>query len=66
MKQVNQVTYLSPSDKTCPVCGSHDIQSVSRITGYLSLDERFGAGKVAERSSRVSHNNDCHEKVYNK
>ncbi len=64
-KKVNQLLYLSPSDKVCPVCGSRHIQSISRITGYLSLDERFGAGKVAERSARVCHNNECHTKFYN-
>jgi ribonucleoside-triphosphate reductase len=52
-----KVTYLSPSDKTCPVCGSHNIQSISRVTGYLSLDERFGPGKIEERAARVDHNN---------
>jgi ribonucleoside-triphosphate reductase len=60
----NKITYLSPSDKHCPVCGSQRIQSISRITGYLSLDERFGPGKVEERSSRLSHNNSKHAKSY--
>jgi ribonucleoside-triphosphate reductase len=60
----NKVTYLSPSDKKCPVCGSQRIQSISRITGYLSLDERFGAGKVAERTDRLSHNSHKHVKHY--
>jgi ribonucleoside-triphosphate reductase len=54
---MNQITYLSPSDKVCPVCGSHNIRCISRITGYLSLDERFGSGKVEERQNRVDHNN---------
>ena len=39
----------------CPECGSKEIQGVSRVTGYLSLDERFGPGKDAERRDRVSH-----------
>ncbi|GHU48120.1 hypothetical protein FACS1894218_4170 [Bacilli bacterium] len=51
-----KITYLSPSDKCCPVCGSANIQSISRVTGYLSLDERFGPGKVEERASRIDHN----------
>lgn len=38
-------------------CGSTDIQGISRITGYLALDERFGKGKKAERKDRVSHTN---------
>ena len=41
----------------CPVCGSSNIQGVSRVTGYLSLDERFGPGKDAERRDRISHDN---------
>lgn len=36
-------------------CGSTDIQGVSRVTGYLSLDERFGHGKSYERADRISH-----------
>ena len=43
------------SEETCPKCGSKDIQGVSRVTGYLSLDERFGPGKVAERRDRITH-----------
>ena len=30
---------------------------ISRITGYLSFDERFGESKCKERSKRVDHNN---------
>ncbi|KOF57784.1 ribonucleoside-triphosphate reductase [Clostridium sp. DMHC 10] len=47
-------TYLSSSDVKCPSCGDTDIQGISRVTGYLSLDERFGAGKSAERADRIS------------
>ncbi len=47
----------------CPECGSTDIQGISRVTGYLSLDERFGSGKSAERHDRVSHA-DGHKPVY--
>jgi ribonucleoside-triphosphate reductase len=47
-------TYLSASDTKCPSCNSEDIQGISRVTGYLSLDERFGAGKSAERADRIS------------
>lgn len=43
------------SQKACPKCGSRKIQGVSRVTGYLSLDQRFGPGKNAERKDRVSH-----------
>ena len=60
----NKVTYLTPEQKVCPVCGGTHIQNISRITGYLSLDERFGEGKVAERQDRVSHNYLEHKKNY--
>ena len=36
----------------CPKCNSKDIQGISRVTGYLSLDERFGPGKFEEREDR--------------
>lgn len=45
---------IEPGENRC-VCGSDKIQGISRVTGYLSLDERFGSGKVAEREDRVSH-----------
>ena len=32
-----------------------NIQGISRVTGYLSLDERFGPGKYHEREDRISH-----------
>lgn len=48
-------TYIHGDDNMCPKCESNDIQGISRVTGYLSLDERFGAGKSAERKSRISH-----------
>lgn len=54
-------TYLHGEDK-CPKCGGSDIQGISRVTGYLSLDERFGEGKTAEREDRISQGNN--KKVY--
>lgn len=48
-------TYLHVDQSKCPRCGSRNLQGVSRVTGYLSLDERFGAGKSAEKSDRISH-----------
>ena len=48
-------TYLASHEKYCPSCHSLDIQGISRVTGYLSLDERFGPGKYEERSDRRSH-----------
>ncbi|OPJ61283.1 anaerobic ribonucleoside-triphosphate reductase [Clostridium oryzae] len=53
-------TYLHSGDTKCTKCGSYNIQGVSRVTGYLSLDERFGAGKVAERKDRISHSSRKH------
>ena len=48
-------TYLH-GENECPKCKSKNIQGVSRVTGYLSLDERFGPGKSAERKMRTNHN----------
>ena len=48
---------------SCPNCGSNYIQGISRVTGYLSLDERFGLGKSAERKDRISHD-DAHKNTY--
>ena len=47
---------LNEQTTKCPDCNSTHIQGISRVTGYLSLDERFGSGKSAERSDRLSHN----------
>lgn len=46
---------LYSNESICPKCGSNDIQGISRVTGYLSLDERFGSGKSAEREDRITH-----------
>lgn len=48
-------TYLDEQQNECISCGSRKIQGVSRVTGYLSLDQRFGPGKDAERQDRISH-----------
>ena len=50
-------THMENNEHRCPKCNSDNIQGISRVTGYLSLDERFGAGKLAERKDRVSHTN---------
>lgn len=60
---MNKVTYVDAIATSCPKCGGKHIKSISRITGYLSFDERFGEGKVCEKSLRVDHNNK-HEKSY--
>lgn len=49
---------VNDGSSICPKCSSHSIQGISRVTGYLSLDERFGSGKAAERHDRLSHNNE--------
>lgn len=46
---------LCSNESICPKCGNNDIQGISRVTGYLSLDERFGVGKSAEREDRITH-----------
>ena len=48
-------TSIQENASACHKCGSKRIQGISRVTGYLSLDERFGGGKSAERADRVSH-----------
>ncbi|MGL4572968.1 MAG: anaerobic ribonucleoside-triphosphate reductase [Clostridium sp.] len=48
-------TSLNNHESKCPNCESTDIQGISRVTGYLSLDERFGPGKYQERQDRVTH-----------
>ncbi|RXM77858.1 anaerobic ribonucleoside-triphosphate reductase [Clostridium tetani] len=50
-------TYIDNHESSCFKCGSKNIQGVSRVTGYLSLDERFGVGKAGERKDRLSHTN---------
>ena len=50
----NCYEYLSGYENHCHECGCDKIQGVSRVTGYMSFDERFGKGKVAERADRSS------------
>ena len=41
----------------CPVCGSKDIDTIQRITGYLvGTTDRWNKGKLAELKDRVTHN----------
>lgn len=54
---------LNEQTSNCPDCHSTNIQGISRVTGYLSLDERFGSGKSAERKDRLSHNG-SHTPIY--
>lgn len=48
-------TSIENNLNSCPKCNSKNIQGISRVTGYLSLDERFGPGKYEERLDRISH-----------
>jgi ribonucleoside-triphosphate reductase len=43
------------NEKACPACGSEDISSVRRITGYLSTLDRFNDSKFAEQEHRIKH-----------
>jgi hypothetical protein len=36
----------------CPVCGTHDILALSRITGYINSVESFNMGKKQELKDR--------------
>ncbi len=42
-------------DCECPQCGSPDIRHIRRITGYLSIDERFNPAKLSELKDRQVH-----------
>ena len=40
----------------CPICGSHDISRIRRITGYLVGDlDSWNSAKRAEEADRVKH-----------
>lgn len=42
---------------TCPLCGSHNIQQLRRVTGYLTgnYTTAFNLGKIQEESMRSKH-----------
>lgn len=43
--------------KVCPECGSEEIDTIQRITGYLvGTTSRWNNGKLAELNDRVTHN----------
>ncbi len=43
-------------EEVCPECGSHNIDKLQRITGYLvGTTERWNSGKLAELRDRVTH-----------
>lgn len=48
--------YCDEFNDKCPMCGSHNIQQLRRVTGYLSTDwHKFNKGKQAEQAARVKH-----------
>lgn len=49
--------YSDEISDTCPMCGSHNIQRLRRVTGYLTGDYKsaFNDGKIAETEDRVKH-----------
>ena len=51
--------YCDEFNDTCPVCGSHEIQQLRRVTGYLTGNYKtaFNKGKQQEVEKRVKHCN---------
>lgn len=49
--------YTGEFNDTCPVCGSHHIQQLRRVTGYLTGNYKtaFNWGKQKETEERVKH-----------
>ena len=49
--------FMDEFNDHCPVCGSHHIQQLRRVTGYLTGNYTiaFNAGKIAETNDRVKH-----------
>jgi len=49
--------YADEINDTCPQCGSHNIQHLRRVTGYLTGDYKtaFNWGKQKETEDRVKH-----------
>ena len=43
-------------EPVCPGCGCHDVEAVTRITGYLNAISGFNAGKRQEVKDRVHYN----------
>jgi DNA-directed RNA polymerase subunit RPC12/RpoP len=37
----------------CPICGSHDVAQISRVTGYMSNVDSWNAGKRQELHDRA-------------
>ena len=51
--------------KTCPKCGSSNIDKLQRITGYLvGTTDRWNNGKLAELRDRVVHTLDTESNTH--
>jgi len=44
---------------SCSCCGSHNVDHVTRVTGYFSKDSMWNKGKIAELRDR---DKDCNRK----
>ena len=40
-------------EPVCPMCGTHDVSQVSRVTGYMADVSGFNAGKKQELKDRA-------------
>lgn len=50
---VNGIAYCHVcGEAMCPICGSHDVTQISRVTGYLQDVEGWNAGKRQELRDR--------------
>ena len=49
--------YVGEFNSRCPACGSHNIQQLRRVTGYLTGNYKtaFNWGKQKETEARVKH-----------
>ena len=49
--------YCDEFNNECPMCGSHEIQQLRRVTGYLTGNYKtaFNKGKQQETEMRVKH-----------
>lgn len=49
--------YCDDMNEICPICNSHDIKRLRRVTGYLTSDYKtaFNKGKQQETEMRIKH-----------
>jgi hypothetical protein len=43
-------------EPVCPECGCHDVEQISRVTGYLQATSGWNAGKMQELKDRRRYN----------